>query len=87
MARIRTDWRLLGPLLAANVAGMVGGWYYYYSAGQFDPHSPYFVSPAWWPLVSDSPNAVSLFFVAALAGQIKGWRSPGVDALACALDV
>ena len=85
--RFKTDWRLLAPLLLVNVAGMVFGWYYYWQVGQFDPASRYF-EPAWrWPLVSDSPNAVLLFFVAALAHRLKGWRSKWLDAFAFTLNV
>lgn len=95
MARIRTDWRLLGPLLAGGVAGMVGGWYYYFDVGQFNPACtasnfgcPGFYQPVWlWPLVADSPNAVLLFFVAALAWKLRGWRSKWLDALAFTLNI
>ena len=92
--RVRTDGGLLLPLLAANVAGMLFGWYYYVDVGQFVPADPFcsgtggYCQPAWWwPLVSDSPNAVALFFAAALASRLWGWRSPLLDSLAFLLNV
>lgn len=85
--RFKSDWRLLVPLLLVNVAGMAFGWYYYYDVGQFDPASRYF-EPYWsWPLVSDSPNAVALFFVAALAYRLTGWRNRWLDAFAFTLNI
>lgn len=85
--RFKTDWRLLVPLLLVNLAGMVFGWYYYYDVGQFDPASQYF-EPIWsWPLVADSPNAVALFFIAALAYKLTGWRSKWLEAFAFTLNV
>jgi uncharacterized membrane protein YpjA len=80
------DWRLLAPLLAANVAGMVFGWYYYFDAGQFDPGSRYFEHPGWWILVADSPNAL-VPFVIALVGRRLGWRSRWMDSFAFLLNV
>lgn len=85
--RFKSDWRLLAPLLLVNAAGMAFGWYYYYDVGQFDPASRYF-EPVWsWPLVADSPNAVALFFVAALAYKLTGWRSKWLDAFAFTLNI
>lgn len=85
--RFKTDWRLLAPLLALNLAGMVFGYYYYWQVGQFDPSSEYY-EPVWtWPLVADSPNAVLLFFVAALAYRLTGWRNRWLDAFAFTLNV
>lgn len=95
LQRFKTDWRLLGPLLLANLAGMVFGWYYYADVGQFDvAHlscgggaGPY-CQPWWtWVLVADSPNAVLLFFAAALAYRLTGWRSKWLDAAAFILNV
>lgn len=44
--------------------------------------------PWWaWPLVADSPNAVLLFFVAALAFRVWAWRSKVLDALAFSLNL
>ena len=93
--RFKTDWRLLGPLLALNLAGMVFGYYYYRQVGQFDldalacgDGAHRFCEPWWsWPLVADSPNAVLLFFVATLAYKIAGKRSKVLDALAFTLNV
>ena len=85
--RFKTDWRLLAPLLLLNAAGMAFGWYYYWDVGQFDPASKHY-EPVWtWPLVADSPNAVLLFFVAALAYRLTGWRSKWLDAFAFTLNV
>ncbi len=85
--RFKSDWRLLAPLLLVNLAGMAFGWYYYYDVGQFDPASRYF-EPYWsWPLVSDSPNAVALFFVATLAYRLTGWRNRWLDAFAFTLNM
>lgn len=85
--RFKTDWRLLVPLLLLNLAGMVFGWYYYWDVGQFDPASRHYQPPWTWPLVADSPNAVALFFVAALAYRLTGWRSKWLDAYAFVLNV
>ncbi|MHB1261070.1 MAG: DUF1405 domain-containing protein [Thermoplasmatota archaeon] len=85
--RFKTDWRLLAPLLFMNLAGMVFGYYYYWQVGQFDPSSPYY-EPVWtWPLVADSPNAVLLFFVAALAYKLSQWRNKWLDAFAFTLNI
>ena len=85
--RFKGDWRLLAPLLALNLAGMVFGYYYYWQVGQFDPSSEYY-QPVWtWPLVADSPNAVLLFFVAALAYRLTQWRNKWLDAFAFTLNV
>jgi uncharacterized membrane protein YpjA len=93
--RFKTDWRLLAPLLALNLAGMVFGYYYYHQVGQFDldalacgEGAHRFCEPWWsWPLVADSPNAVLLFFVAALAYKLTGKRSKALDAFAFTLNV
>lgn len=93
--RFKADWRLLTPLLALNLAGMVFGYYYYWQVGQFDPsctagnpRCPGYYQPVWtWPLVADSPNAVLLFFVAALAYRLNGWRNRWLDAFAFTLNV
>lgn len=85
--RCKTRWPLLAPLLVASVAGMVGGWYFYWSVGQFDPGHPEYVHWAWWPLVSDSPNAVLLWFAAALAYKLTGWRHRILDSLAFVLNM
>ena len=88
--RFKTDWRLLAPLLLANLAGMLFGWYYYVDVGQFDLAHPAcgdgateHCEPWWiWPLVAASPNAVLLFFVAALAFRLRGWRNRWLDGAA-----
>lgn len=93
--RFKTDWRLLVPLLLVNVAGMAFGWYYYADVGQFDlghltcgEGATAACQPWWlWPLVADSPNAVALFFVAALAHKLTGWRSKWLDAAAFILNI
>jgi uncharacterized membrane protein YpjA len=95
LQRFKTDWRLLAPLLLANLAGMAFGWYYYADVGQFDlshlacgDGATEFCQPWWtWPLVADSPNAVLLFFAAAIAHKLTGWRSKWLDALAFILNV
>ena len=95
LQRVKTDWRFLAPLLLANLAGMVFGWYYYADVGQFDldhlwcgDGATEHCEPWWtWPLVADSPNAVLLFFVAALAYKLTGWRSKWLDAFAITLNV
>ncbi|HLF15869.1 MAG TPA: DUF1405 domain-containing protein [Candidatus Thermoplasmatota archaeon] len=87
LRRVRGDGRFLAPILIANLAGIVFGWYYYWDVGQFDPSSPYYQEPWWWPLVADSPNAVLLFFVAMVAHRLKGWRSKGLDAAAFTLNI
>ncbi len=93
--RFKTDWRLLAPLMLLNVAGMAFGWYYYTDVGQFDlahltcgDGATKSCQPWWlWPLVSDSPNAVALFFVAAMSYKLTGWRSKWLDAAAFMLNV
>jgi uncharacterized membrane protein YpjA len=95
LQRFKTDWRLLAPLLLVNAAGMGFGWYYYADVGQFDlsnltcgEGATTYCQPWWtWPLVSDSPNAVLLFFVTALAFKAKGWRSKWLDSGAFILNV
>ncbi len=85
--RFKTDWRLLVPILVADLAGMGFGWYYYWDVGQFNPASRFYESPGWWPLVADSPNAVLLFFVAVLAYRLTGWRNRWLDAFAFTLNI
>jgi uncharacterized membrane protein YpjA len=95
LRRFRTDWRLLGPLLALNLVGLVFGYYYYAQVGQFDlshlscgEGATRFCEPWWsWPLVADSPNAVLLFIVAVLASKLTGNRSKWLDAFAFTLNV
>ena len=36
LQRFKTDWRLLGPLMALNLWGLTFGYYYYAEVGQFD---------------------------------------------------
>mgnify|MGYP001582133313 CR=1 FL=1 len=93
--RFKSDWRLLGPLMALNLVGLVFGYYYYSDVGQFDfahltcsPGANEFCEPVWtWPLVADSPNAVLLFMVAALAFKLTGWRNKWLDAFAFTLNI
>lgn len=93
--RCKVDARLLVMLAVADLAGIVGGWYYYAEVGQFDgahllcgPGATADCTPWWsWPLVADSPNAVLLFFVAVLAYRLTGWRSKVLDALAFTLNI
>ena len=92
--RFRWEWWLLGPILAADIAGMLYGWYYYTLPPQIAVADPFCAStsspcqPVWvWPLVADSPNAVLLFFVAAIAYRLGGWRHKVLDGLAFALNI
>lgn len=97
--QFRWRWWLLGPLLAANLAGIVFGYFFYAEVGQFVPSDltcsaphPFapekFCQPFWtWPLVADSPNAVLLFFVAALVYRVWGKRNKVLDALAFTLNI
>jgi uncharacterized membrane protein YpjA len=93
--RFKRDGRLLFLLAVADVAGIVGGWYYYADVGQFDlrhllcgPGAEAYCTPVWaWPLVGDSPNAVLVIFVALLAYRLGGWRHKALDALAFTLNV
>lgn len=87
LARFREDTRLLAPLLAVNLGGLVFGYYYYWQVGQFDPSSRFYQPPWTWPLVADSPNAVLLFMVATAASRWAGWRSRWLDAAAFVLNV
>ncbi len=79
-------WLVLAILIVDAIA-MGYGWFYYVQVGQFDPSSPFWVHWLWWPLVSDSPNAVLLFFVALLAYRFFGWRNQWLDAFAFILNV
>lgn len=85
--RFRSEWRFLAPILAACALGIGFGWYYYWQVGQFDPESHHFVAYAWWPLVSDSPNAVLVYVVAVLLDKLAGWRRWWLDSLALTLNV
>ena len=95
LQRFKSDWRLLGPLMTLNLLGLVFGYYYYADVGQFDlghlacgTGANRYCTPVWdWPLVADSPNAVLLFMVAAIAYKVAGWRSKWLDAFAFALNV
>lgn len=90
-------WRLplLVPILVADIAGMLFGWYYYWQVGQFDlshlacgPGANEHCQPWWtWPLVSDSPNAVLVFFLAAILYRFAGWRHRVLDAVAFVLNI
>lgn len=92
--QFRWRWPLLGPILLADVAGILWGWGYYVQAGQMLPVDPLcsggttHCQPAWsWPLVADSPNAVLLFFIATLLYRLTGRRSRFLDAFAFALNI
>lgn len=74
------SWALV--LMVPNLAGIVGGYYYYYSVGQFDPSSAYFRSVVWWPFVSDSPNAVVLMSACLIPYAFFRKRSKILDAVA-----
>lgn len=69
-------------LMVPNLVGIGFGYYYYWSVGQFDPASPHFRSPAWWPFVADSPTAVVLMSASLLLYAFGGRRSRVLDAVA-----
>jgi uncharacterized membrane protein YpjA len=69
-------------LMVPNLIGIVFGYYYYWSVGQFDPASPYFRSYGWWPFIADSPNAVVLMSASLLLYAFASRRSKVLDALA-----
>ncbi|MES2155138.1 MAG: DUF1405 domain-containing protein [bacterium] len=93
--RFKLDGRLLLLIALADVAGIVGGWYYYADVGQFDLAHPLcgagaeqYCTPFWaWPLVADSPNAVLVIFAALLLYRFAGWRSKALDAAAFTLNI
>lgn len=93
--RFKVDGRLLILLCVADVAGILGGWYYYVQAGQFDLAHPVcgegagpHCTPFWsWPLVADSPNAVLVVLAALLLHRLAGWRHAVLDAAAFTLNV
>lgn len=85
--RIKSQWSLVIAILVFDAVAMLYGWYYYVQVGQFDPASIFYVHWGWWPLVSDSPNAVLLFFVSLLAYRAFGWRNRWLDAFAFILNV
>ncbi len=82
----RIRWLVVAILIVDAVA-MGYGWYYYVQVGQFVEASPYYVHWSLWPLVSDSPNAVLLFFVAMAVYLANGWRNKWLDAAAFILNV
>jgi uncharacterized membrane protein YpjA len=77
--RFKEDRRLALLLMLPNAAGVLGGYYYYVQAGQFDPASPYFRAYGWWPFISDSPNAVLLASIAILLYAFRRRRWPLLD--------
>ncbi len=85
--RFKTDWRILAPVLLVCAGGMAFGWYYYWQVGQFDTSSHRFVAYGWWPLVSDSPNAVALWVAAVLIHKIWDKRWWLLDSLAFTLNL
>jgi uncharacterized membrane protein YpjA len=95
LQRFKEDWRLLGALMLLNLWGLTFGYYYYADVGQFDlshlacgPGANPYCQPWWtWPLVADSPNAVLLFMVAAIAYKVSAWRNRWLDAFAFTLNV
>ncbi|HEX2066631.1 MAG TPA: DUF1405 domain-containing protein [Candidatus Thermoplasmatota archaeon] len=78
--KARRAWAL--ALMVPNLAGIGFGYHYYHQVGQFDPASPYFRSPAWWPLIPDSPNAVVLMSASLLLYAFGRRRSRLLDAAA-----
>ncbi len=84
---LKTRWVFVIPILIADLAGMIFGWYYYWDVGQFNPASGFYEHWAWWPLVADSPNAVLLFFLALLLHKAFGWRNKWLDASALILNI
>ena len=84
--RFKQEWPLLAPVLGVCALGMGFGWYYYWQVGQFDPTSRHFVHPGWWPLVSDSPNAVAVWVVAAVAWAMNRRRWWWLDSTAFLLN-
>jgi uncharacterized membrane protein YpjA len=91
--QFRWRWSLLVPILAADLAGVLYGWYYYTQTGQFvlaDPACTMGLpdcQPWWtWPLVADSPNAVLLILLAIVLYRTLGWRHKALDGAAFALN-
>ena len=80
--RFKEDRRLALLVMLPNLAGIVGGYYYYWDVGQFNPSSTYFRAYGWWPFISDSPNAVLLASVAILLFAFGRRRSRLLDHLA-----
>jgi uncharacterized membrane protein YpjA len=93
--RFKVDVRLLVLVALADLAGIIGGWYYYAEVGQFDgahllcgPGSGPYCTPIWaWPLVADSPNAVLLALAAIFLYRAFGWRNKWLDAFAFTLNI
>ncbi len=78
----KDDARVFWLLMLANAAGIVGGYYYYWQSGQFDPSNRFFRAYRWWPFISDSPNAVVLMTTALLLHRYGRRRSRVLDNLA-----
>ncbi len=93
--RFKVDGRLLLVIALADVAGILGGWFYYAQVGQFDfshavcgAGATLHCTPFWaWPLVADSPHAVLIIFVAILLYRLAGWRHRLLDALAFTINI
>jgi uncharacterized membrane protein YpjA len=85
--RLKTIRWLVLAILAVDLIAMVYGWYYYVEVGQFVTSSLYYVHWSLWWLVSDSPNAVLLFFVAIGLYLFTGWRNKWLDAFAFILNI
>ncbi len=82
--RMRASKPLFWLMLLPNLAGIVGGYYYYWDVGQFtNPARPeYARALAWWPFIPDSPNAVLLCVIALAAFTFWGKRSRLFDGIA-----
>lgn len=76
------SWAL--ALMVPNLIGIVYGYYFYYSVGQFPnpAHPEYARAWYWWPFIPDSPNAVVLMSLALLPYAFFRKRSKLLDAVA-----
>ncbi len=82
MASLRERHWAFWSLTAANLAGIIGGYYFYWDVGQFDPSSRFYVDWWFWPFVSDSPNAVVLMQISLSLWYFGRKRSKILDSLA-----
>lgn len=82
LASLRERHWAFWTLTAANVAGIVFGYYYYWDVGQFDPQSRFYQGPWWWAFVADSPNAVVLMQASLTWWYVSRRRHVLLDSLA-----
>ncbi len=82
MASLRERHWAFWTLTLANLAGIIGGYYFYWDVGQFDSSSRFYQDWWLWPFVSDSPNAVVLMQISLTMWYVGRKRSRILDSFA-----